>query len=304
MPDVILGSGVVGCIAKYMRPDAIIVPYKKSRYYSFEFPFADNLIGYSTDIDNLMVDMSPRNKIPVFNKHAISYEGQLSEGDKNTKELYLKKVYETFNDYFPKLITTAASYYPMTVIELYEHLQKNMIDELNKSKDFLGIPKQIDVKNKQIVFGGQRVSYDKIISTIPLDALLSLCKMKMDLKSHSVCYYRIVSNSVDLEGNHSCYVADETIDFFKVVKLGEHEHMFWTFDRVESPYQYFGKYLTYNIEILEASRIENAIPIGNIPDLSQLEEYGIYCVGSNAQWDDFMDVSSCIKRLLRLFGKK
>jgi hypothetical protein len=304
LPDVILGSGIVGCIAKYLHPDAIFIPYKKSRYYSFEFPFADNLIGYSTDIDNLLVDISPRNKIPVFNKHAMSFEGQLSEGDINIKEMYLKKVYETFNDYAPKLVTVAASYYPMTVIELYEHLQKGLIEEINKSKDFLGVPKQIDVKNKQIIFGGQRVSYDRIISTIPLDALLPLCKMKMDLKSKSICFFRIASNTVNLEGNYSCFVADEIIDFFKVVQLAEHEHMFWTFDVIENPYQYFGKFLTYNIEILEAFRIENAIPIGNVPDLSELEKYGIYCVGSNAQWDDFMDVSSCMKRLLRLFGKK
>ena len=76
-----------------------------------------------------------------------------------------------------------------------------------------------------------------------------------------------------------------------------------TWDKLENPYQYFGKFLGYNLDLIEAARIVDAIPIGPKPDLSELEGKGIYCVGSNAEYDDMMDISSSIFRILRLAYK-
>jgi len=304
LADLILGSGIIGCIAKFLHPDSIFIPFKKSRYYTFDFPLADNFIVYSEDIDDFMVNMSPKNKMKIFFKSALSFEGQLLEGDEKIKEIYLKKLYDDhFQEYAPKLITTAFSVYPITAIELYSQLQKQQVDNINTSINELGDLVKIDVKQKMIIFKETKREYDRIISTIPLNALLSFCGMNLSLKSKDVCYYRITSEKVDLEGRQSCFVADEFIEFFKVVELDKHMHMFWTFDKIENPYQYFGSFLTHNIGIEECQRIEGAIPIGEKPDLSELEGYGIYCVGSNAQHDDFMDISSCIKRLLRLRNK-
>jgi len=304
LADLILGSGIIGCIAKFLHPNAIFVPFKKSRYYTFDFPLADNFILYSEDIDDIMINMSPKNKMKIFFKSALSFEGQLLEGDDKIKEIYLKKLYDDhYQEYAPKLLTTAFSVYPVPVIELYNQLQNSQVDEINSSINEFGDLVKIDVKQKIAIFKEKKKEYDKIISTIPLSALLSLCGMSLPLKSKDVCFYRITSEKVDLEGRQSCFVVDEFIEFFKVVELEKHMHMFWAFDKIENPYQYFGSFLTHNIDIEECQRIEDAIPIGEKPDLSELEKYSIFCVGSNAQHDDFMDISSCIKRLLRLWNK-
>ena len=49
--------------------------------------------------------------------------------------------------------------------------------------------------------------------------------------------------------------------------------------------------------------VENAIPLGAMPQISSLEDNGIFCVGSYAQWDWCSDVGSNILRLLRFAAR-
>ena len=56
-------------------------------------------------------------------------------------------------------------------------------------------------------------------------------------------------------------------------------------------------------DILSATVVKKAIPLGDPNKHKELEQYGITCVGSSAQWDDMMDVSSCIKKLMRISNK-
>ena len=53
-----------------------------------------------------------------------------------------------------------------------------------------------------------------------------------------------------------------------------------------------------NFEILDGTTLENVIPLGAMPKLEILEKYGIFSVGSYAQWDWCADVGSNILRLL------
>lgn len=306
---VILGSGLIGNLAKMIHGEGWEwMPFKRSRYYSFEIPFADNHIVFDKNIDDFVGSAAPSSP-PIFAKCPISYMGQLMFQDLPICiQPYLQKVY---GDQVPTLAqqltkTTYTTYQTTAhvLLQKAERRNKEAIDAgVAKFKDVLNI----DLKNHIIKCKGGDFQYDSIINTIPLDAFYQLCGMSFAPKAKSVCLYHIISDAVDLEGADQCLVADPDIKFFKVTAVpgqrNKHHYLFWTFDPVDNPYQYFGSVLNYKLEIEEAKRIENMIPIGNPPDLSELESGGVYCVGSNAQWDDYMDVASCIKRLLSLVGK-
>jgi len=297
----ILGSGVVGLIAKELFPDYVLVPFKKSRYYHFEIPLADNVIKYDKRINDFMSGVCPVST-PIIEKQAFSFKGQLIFEDiKDLKELYFKKIYDyDLPSYIDPLIQITYSRYPFTVQQLHNKLQDKFLDQINQNVAQYGQLNKIDTQSHTLSFSKESVQYDNIISTIPLDALLKLIGMSMDLKSHDVCFYDIIAPKVDLEGAESCMVVDEELLFFKVIKIGKSEYVFWTFDKLDQSYEYFGKFLTYNLDMVEAHRIEKAIPMGLPPDLSVFNNFNIICVGSNAQWDDWMDVTSCIIRLLKI----
>jgi hypothetical protein len=45
--NVILGSGIIGLLTKkILGDDWILIPFKKSRYFYFDIPYADNYIKY------------------------------------------------------------------------------------------------------------------------------------------------------------------------------------------------------------------------------------------------------------------
>jgi hypothetical protein len=302
MSDFILGSGLIGCIAKRMYPEWEIIPFKKSRYYSFEIPLAENHIVYHKNIEPFMSEVCPLDKIPIIIKSAVSYQGQLiNDPPKELLHMYLKKVYDEYPDFYSELLKPVLTIYQTTSMKLYEILQNNVQQSINESIRNYGELIDINTKTKKIRTRHREVEYNRIISTIPLDALAKYCNVSIDLKSTSTCIYNIYSKTVDLEGNDFCLVVDNFIDFFKVVKVGEHNHIFWCKDTIQDPYKYFGGFLTYNIDILETFRISSMMNVGLPPNLKFFEDLDIFCVGSNAQWDDMMDCSSSINRLLK-FG--
>jgi hypothetical protein len=298
--DVILGSGLVGLLAKFVHPNFVFVPFKRSRYYSFELPLAENIIRSHEKTDDIMEAISLENKIKIIHKCPISYQGVLFWDHTNDiKDMYLRKVYDDPNEYTDRLLQSTFSAYPMDALTLNDMLQKRYLEEINTAIRKYGQLERINLKEKKLIFRDGIVEFNRIISTIPLDALLKLCGMSLSLKSKSICYYHIISKKVNLEGASSCLVADSMFDFFQVHKVLD-GHIFWATDRIENPHQYFGQFLGYNLDILAAERIQDALPYGSIPDLSELNKHDVICVGSNAQWDDFMDLSSCIIRLLRV----
>lgn len=302
MKSLILGSGIIGNIARVIfTKDFYWVPFKRSRYYSFDIPFADNFLTYDQKVSDflspLKIDLTP-----IFFKNPISYQGQLMFQEfPLVLDPYLTKVYgEQIPTVATQLLKSTFSVYQITAQQLYHRLEHSNQAEIQTNIRQDGELIKIDLEKKEVVFKNGRIPFDKIISTIPLDALHSYCSLPFKNKARSVCYYYIISEKVDLEGATQALVADNDIKFFKVSMLKPGHYVFWTLEAVENPLQYFGKYLTYRMDIIEAKRIENVIPLGDAPDLKYLEDKGIYCVGSNAQYDDFMDVSSCIKRMVSL----
>lgn len=304
----ILGSGLIGGLARRILGDSYkLIPFKRSRYYHFDVPWADNFIRFDQKVDDFIRTIIPANAPVMFYKSPFSYRGQLMyQTNPITLAPYLGKVY---GDKIPtvadKLIQTTFSVYPINAKELYEALNRKYISEIRENIQF-GNLTEIDLQQKTMKLINPKTGeettrdYETIISTIPLDVLSKFCGLKADLPSRAVCYYVIATESVDLEGAQQCYVCDPEYDFFKVQMLTKHRYVFWTLDVIERPYEFFGQFLNYKIDIQEAYKIEQVIPLGDPPKLDEFVAGGVYCVGSNAQWDDFMDVSSCIKRILSL----
>jgi len=303
LKNYILGSGAIGCIAKMILGSSFEwIPFKRSRYYSFDIPYGDNFIVYDKVIDDFMRSMMI-NCVPIFYKRAFSYQGQLMFQELPILiDPYLYKVYgENVPTIASKLIKTTFSVYPATVQMLYHQLEDKFKDnEIAAGVQKFGTMKSVDLDKKVICCEHGNFEFDKLVYTIPLNAFLRLCgKSVDDLKARAVCYYLLETDSVDLEGAQQALVVDSNVEFFKVVILDKNRYIFWTFNALDNPHMYFGKFLNYRLDIIEAKRIDEAIPIGNPPDLSWLPK-GVVGVGSNATHDDFMDVSSCILRLLRL----
>jgi hypothetical protein len=299
----ILGSGLIGNVAKRMMGDSWgWLPFKRSRYYSADIPYADNFILYDKVVDDFMREYNP-NVTPLFVKRPISYQGMLMYQDLPvTQDPYLRKIYgDDVPPLASTLLRTAFSTYQLTPMALLRTLESKQKEVIDASVRKYGEVVEIDLVKKIITynttdFGLGKVEFDKLISTIPLNALYRLCKLTGDLKARSVCYYQIATDAVDLEGAEYALVADLDIKFYKVYQIKKFQYVFCTFEPLENPLQYFGSILNYKIDIVDARRIEDALPLYSQPDLAALKD--VFCVGSNAQWDDFMDVSSCIKRLL------
>lgn len=304
----ILGSGVVGCLArKILGDDYQIIPFKRSRYFHFDTPWADNYIKYDESVDDFMRSIMVAQMPVIFYKSPFSFRGQLIYNDHpDIINMYLSKIYgEDTPTIASKIIKSTFSVYPVTVKQLYDSLQNKYMSHIKQQLQ-LGQLVNIDSSDRVMTLrnssNGQetKLPYDMIISTIPLDALCGLCGIECSYDAKDNIGYVIRTSAVDLEGAHQCFVADPEILFYKVVQVNNYNYIFNTLEVIEKPFEYFGAYLKYNIDVVEAMKIDKAVPTGDPPDLSRFVGSNIYCVGSNAQWDDMMDVSSCIKRLISL----
>lgn len=299
----IIGSGLVGMAARWILGDKWqFIPQGRSRYFSFDPALADDFITVDKAIDPLMEKTTGLS--PAMYKRAFSVGGQLiCAENESTIEPYLYKVYgDNKHHLADKLVKTSFFIYDVSAKQFHDGLQGQYLDEIKKSKSKVV---SIDIENRviEVETDGEKTKrdYETIINTAPLDALLSWSKQQnYSLDSKTVCFYYITTGSIDLEGANQALVCDSEIDFFKVTSIGQNSYLFWSMDEIEDPHKYFGSIIGYDLDILEVFRIEKAMPLGSPPDLTELEENGIYCVGSNAQWDDFMDVSSCLNRLLKL----
>jgi hypothetical protein len=149
------------------------------------------------------------------------------------------------------------------------------------------------------VRGGQRFEFEHAISTIPLNALSKLInKNGIDFKALPVYYLHVFSTKIDLEGANQALVADDELDFFKVTNIAKNHYLFYFLREIQQP----GSYLLPIIghaDILDGTGVADVIPTGAIPNIDWLEDYGIFCIGSCAQFDWCADFGSNILRLVR-----
>jgi hypothetical protein len=302
--NVILGSGLIAFIAKKIFPDYTLIPLGKSRYYQFEVSTCDDYIFCHDSVDEFIKNFVPKTELittPVFYKRALSYSGQLvfNKNESFTK-MWLNKVYG--DDLHPNAydLTIFDSFvYSMSCSDMFKVLEKECKKDFRKFVEVGDKIKSIDTESRTIYTKNTVIEYENIISTIPLDGLYNLCGVEVTLPSKDLHTFIAETDNLDFEGASELLVVDGEINFHKCTRIGRSAYQFFTTNDIPDIPALLNLILK-KYELLSATVVRKAIPIGNHKLHEDLLQHGITCVGSNAQWDDMMDVSSCIKRLMRI----
>jgi len=299
--NIILGSGIIGLLARFMLgPQWKVIPFYRSRFFSFSPALDDNYIIRDERLDEFINDISKRDvPIHLYNR-SWSFSGQLFK--QYNSELFDLWLHKIFGHDVPSQSKVGFSdkmnffVYDIRLNQLYQSLTIEYLDEL-KAEDSLG--KVTEIGDHYLIRGGQRIDFDNMVSTIPLDVLMKLCNYNNNFKSKTLHYLHVETDDLDFEGANQVLVADQEIDFFKVTNIARSRYLFYCNNEIVNPGIYLMQFMQ-KFEIIDGTSINNVIPMGQIPDLNELEKRnGIFCVGSSAQWDWCMDISSCILRLMK-----
>ena len=287
-------------------PGFKIVPLGKSRYFQFEVATCDDYIFCHKEIDDAMSEISSLSNVaamPILFKRALSYGGQIifhkQEGFLNA---WIEKVYGSgANSLTSKLIKFDGFVYNVAATDLFKSLESRCKPDF---KDFITSGDKlirIDINNRVIHTEKHDLEYDNIINTIPLDAFLRFCGIEPELDKKDLHTFVVETNELDFEGASELLVVDQNIDFFKCTRIAKKAYQFYSTSEIMNLPQYLNL-LMNNYDILSATVVRDAIPLGEY-EYNKLEDNGIYCVGSNAQWDDMMDLSSCILKIVRISNR-
>ena len=299
--NIILGSGIIGLLAKLiLGQDWKIIPFYRSRYFSFNPALDDNFIIRDEKLDSFVNDMMGQLNVPVYMyKRVWSINGQLvSQFD---KELCHSWMYKIFGQELPSQSQVYFAdrmnlfVYDIRINQLYQNLCNQYISELQIENSEGQVT---EIGDHYLIRGGKRLDFDNAISTIPLDSLLKLIGVTHSLQAKTVHYLHVETENLDFEGANQMLVVDQLIDFFKVTNIAPNRYLFYCNNNIQNPGNYLMQFMR-QFDILDGTSIDGTIPIGLIPKIDIVEKNGVFCVGSSAQWDWCMDVSSCILRLLR-----
>lgn len=298
----IFGSGIVGVLAKIiLGPSWQIVPFYKSRFFSFNPALDDNFIIVDDDITPFLKDLLKRQQIDQYiYKRAWSVRGHLY--DKYDKLICGDWFGKIFGQHIPP--QSEAYYLDRMHLPIYDirtnQLYMRIIDAMRDGLKQEASKGQVtEIGSNYFIRGGVREEFEHLVSTIPLNALLKLSNNNnAELPSKTLHYTHVETDDLDFEGCNQVMVVDRMFPFYKVTNISPKRYLFYFNDEIVDP-GIMLMHIVKKFEILDGTSIRDALPVGPAPNMKKLEESGIYCVGSCAQWDWCMDVSSCILRLLR-----
>lgn len=303
--NVIFGSGIVGLLAKFILGESwTVVPFYKSRFFSFNPALDDNFVIADDEIDPFITEITSEVKPQRFEyRRAWSIQGHLLPTW--NVDLYNDWSYKIFgNDKPPH----AGVYYKdrmnlrvcnIRLNELYNTLVKRYMDELTIESKKGTVT---EIGDHYFIRNGVRSDFDKAINTIPLNILYSLRGKRIQLKAKNVHYLHIQTKDLNFEGFNQVLVVDPYFSFYKVTNVAPERYLIYCQEDIPDPGAYLMSIIP-KFDILEGTMIENAIPLGPIPNTSDLDDSGITCIGSYAQWDWCADVGSNILRLIRYANK-
>ena len=301
---VIFGSGIVGLLArKILGPTWKIIPFYRSRFFSFNPALDDNFIIHDKQLEPFITDLYGKS-LPLFvYKRGWSVGGHIvPEYDKNLCQDWLAKMFGP--DIPPQSEIYHANrmnlfVYDLRVNGLYQALVNEYLEEL-KAESAKG--EVTFIGPHHFIRNGQREDFDNAVSTIPLDALCRLMNITVNLPSKTIHYLHVETESLNFEGFNQLLVADNIFSFFKATNVAKNRYLIYCHEEIPNPGIYFMGFLP-KFDIIDGTSLEHALPMGPIPKLNNLETAGIYCVGSYAQHDWCMDVGSCALRLLKYAGR-
>lgn len=301
--NVIFGSGVVGLLAKLiLGPEWKVIPFHRSRFFTWNPALDDNFVISDDELDPFIKEITSSVGAPqVFTyRRAWSIGGELfHQFDQGACDDWLRKIFG--NDVPPHASAYMKdrmdlSVYDIRVNRLYYSLVEAHIDEL-KAEAAKGMVTEIGPH--YYIRNGVREDFDNAISTIPLDALCKLMDIEINLPSKSMHYVHLQTKDLNFEGVNQLLVVDQIFDFWKATNIAPDRYLLYFHNDVVDYGVYLMNFIQH-FEILDGTAVENAIPMGPMPKLSNIEEEaGIFCVGSYAQWDWCADVGSNILRLIR-----
>ena len=298
----IFGSGSVGLLAKkILGPSFTIVPFYKSRFFSYNPALDDNFIIRDDKLDHLIKDICGLSNTVLY-KRAYSLAGELNKSHNKEYDLaWLSKVFGNAPSQSSVYMQDRLSFfvYDLRANNLYESLVNEYRTELHHEN---ALGQVTEVGDHYFIRGGKRYDYDKLVSTIPLDILLKLMGRRHELKSKAVHYLHIASSELDFENCNQLLVLDNNIDFFKVTNVAPARYLFYFGNNIDQPGLYMMNFMR-SFDILDGTVVDGALPLGERPKLDNLESQDIFCVGSYAQWDWCMDIGSCMLRLLKYSGR-
>lgn len=294
----ILGSGVVAMLARdILGPDWTIIPFYKSRFFSFNPSLDDNFMVANKEVDCFVSDKFGKVQKFQYNR-AYSIRGLLYQN--HDDGICMDWASNLFGVNTPSHISAYMKHnmelevYDLRVNELYSKYLETT--DISKGSE---LGRLTAIKDKTLVFeGGKRVDYENIVSTIPLNVLFDLCGVSHDLKAKPVHFMHVFTEHLDFEGSNQVMVVDKMFSFFKVSNIAKNRYLFYFNEEIPYPGQYFMSFLK-DFDILDGTSIKDYLVLGEMPILDIVEKLGIHCVGSYAQWDHCMDVSSCVLRLIK-----
>lgn len=302
---IILGSGLVGRIAKDILPDRRFIPFGRSQFYGWDYPLAEDHISVHDSADEYIKRYRSSIEIVLRTrefKRPFSVAGQLiySANIPNLTIIpYLMKTYGEATDLKQKLVsnTMFPIYEGITCNAIYKKLDDSLKETILTDSAEFGKLESIDHKNHIIKTDKKSFEYDSIISTIPLDSLLSYLGFANDMCEHrSVYIYLIQTSALDFEGADQLLVVENDIDFYNVSEVGMNMYMFKSFRELNEE---FLKMFIPKFNIISKTKVDKYVPLGSV-DLRMMEDYNIDLVGSLARWDDFYDIGASIHHLMKL----
>lgn len=290
----IFGSGITGLLAREMLgQDWEVVPFGKSRFYSFMPALNDNYLKRDERIDDFVHFLGGNIGSLYVTKYSI--EGQLVNYSEDVCELWLSNLFGENKPAVAHVLLSkrdVSTVYDIRLNVLYERLLQKHLPYLREQARKGDVT---SVGDHTFTWNGQKVEFDKIVSTIPLNVLNKLASINLELPSRQIWYYHISTPSLDFEGANQVYVADNFV-FAKCNHIAPHRYLFYCTSDLEQPGQYFSNFME-RFDILDGTTISEAIPCGDRPNLLNLEKWGIFCVGDHAEWDYFADTTANILRL-------
>lgn len=305
----ILGSGLVALLCrKILGEDWQIIPIGPSRFYSSGVPaFADDFVVYNDQVKELIKDW-PLNQNILFYKRPFSYSGQLLYNDVFVGD-YLNKLGIDNNLLTKTLLQTNFTVFGFSNLQLWNYLVKLYISEI---RSFLSnnYEKILSIGNHKIVIklkneGHKVIEYDQIISTVPFNSLCEMFGVHCSVQFQHTYQYYLKDSVINLEKADQVLLCDADIPFHKCTRVKNGYYLFETVGQyIEDHYNLFRLMLGDSFEIESANIVNNGYANNKIDDNDKiLIDNNIICIGSLAQCDYFMDISSCINRIGNLINK-
>lgn len=297
------GSGIIGLLAKVLLPDWKVVPFYRSRFFSYNPPLDDNFIIQDASIDPIIKDLVGRDLRIYQYRRAFSVGGVLIK--EYNQDLCIDWLTKIFGVHYPNHALPYYSsrmvvpIYDVKVNQLYSSLISQSAAYL-KEESAKGVVSEIGdhyyVQNKV------RYDFDNAISTIPLNALAKLMGVSMSLEAKTCYFVHVRTDDLDFEGMNQILDTNWQFSFYKATNIAKGSYLLYFHQEVLNPGVYLMPILR-KFDIEDGTAVPEAIPVGQLPKLDYFEARGISCIGSYAQWDYCADISSCILRILRYINR-